>query len=466
VLSLSKFFNPEAVAVIGVSRTPGKLGYEIVKNILQSGYKGKVYPVNPIARKILGLRTYPAISEITQSVDLAVIATRANTTPGLVEDCAKKGIKAVVITTGGFSEIGPVGEELESAISRIVEETGIRIVGPNCVGVFDAKTRVDTIFDPPSRLERPSFGSVAIVAQSATIGAGLMDWMAQQGVGVSKFVNYGNRCDVNETDLLEYLSDDVDTKLITMHIEGLKNGRRFLEIARRVSRIKPVIIMKTGRTEYGAKATLSHSAAIAGSDVIYSTAFRQVGLIRVMTVEEMLDVAKVFAYQSMPRGRGVAIVGNSGGAAIAAADACQDFGLVLVQLADETIKSLEGIFPSHYIIGNPIDLTGDVTASSIAQSLAAVLDDRNVESVILLIQWQVPLLESSVIDIIGKIAASHREKPIVLSAIGGAYVAKSSASLEKKTGIPTYPTPERAVRALHALVQRSEFLRKIGRTSS
>jgi acetyl coenzyme A synthetase (ADP forming)-like protein len=456
------FFEPKVVAVVGASHTPGKLGYEIFKNMLRSGFKGKVCPVNPEGGKILGHETYTTVFEIPENVDMAIIATSAPIVPRLVQNCAEKGAKAVVITSGGFGEIGANGRKLESKISKIARDAGVRVIGPNCVGVFDAKTKVDTIFDPPSRLKRPTLGSIAVISQSATIGAGLMDWMAQQGIGISKFVNYGNKCDVGETELLEYLLDDPNTKVIAMHVEGVEDGRRFLEVARCVTRFKPIVVMKTGRTESGARATLSHSAAIAGADIIYGTAFKQAGMIRVMTVEEMLDVAKALAYQETPKGRRVAVVGNSGGAAIIVADACEELGLRLTELSEKTIKSLRETFPLHYIIRNPMDLTGDVTSAKIGLALEAVFSDENVDAIVLLIQWQVPLLEPSVIDVIGRIAGNHKEKPTLLSAIGGTHSAKVSASLEKKYRIPTYPIPERAVRALHALFERGEFLRKIG----
>ncbi len=457
--SLDIFFNPTSVAVIGASATPGKLGHEILKNFIGSRFSGKVYPINPKWKEILGFRSWKSILEVQEPIELAIIVTPAKVVPKVLEECVTKGVKAAIVISGGFSEIGPEGAELEREMVKIARKGGLRIIGPNCVGVYDPISGIDTIFDPPSRLQRPSSGPIAIIAQSAAIGAGILEWADQEGIGVSKFISYGNRCDVDDADLLEYLVEDPLTKVIIIHIEGLRDGRRFLKIAREVSLRKAIVGLKTGRTKAGARAARSHSASMAGTDKVYDAAFKQAGIIRASTCEEALDFAKALAYQPLPRGSRTLIFGNSGGTAVIASDVCEELGIPFANLEKKTIEEIKGIFPKYTIINNPMDLTGDVSSEKLGRALKIAASDRGVDCVVLLIQFQTPLLNEDVVDIIGEVFMEVG-KPFVSGGVGGDYTMRLSKELELKYKIPSYKSPERAVRALWALVRRYQYIRK------
>lgn len=456
---MESFFNPKSVAIIGASAVPGKLGHEITKNFVKYGFKGEVYPVNLKWDKILGLKVWRSVLDIPNTVDLAVIATPAKSVPKIMEECARKKVKAVIIISGGFRETGHKGAVLEEQIVRVVKKSGIRVIGPNCVGIYDAITKVDTIFDPPSRLQRPSAGPISIIAQSAAVGAGLLEWLDQEEIGVSKFISYGNACDVNEADLLEYLGDDESTKVIILQIEGFSDGRKLIEVAKRVTLKKPVVGLKTGRTRTGGRVARSHTAVLAGRDEICDAAFKQSGIIRAHTCEEALDFAKALAYQPLPKGDKVLIFGNSGGTAVIASDFCEDLGIPLAALKKESINRIKEIFPPHTIIQNPMDLTGDVTSENLGRALEYSVSDAGVDCVVLLVQFQTPLLSEEVVDIIGEVSQRFPDKPFVFGGVGGDYTLKLARMLEKKYRIPAYKCPERAVKALWALIWRSKYLK-------
>jgi len=288
-MSLEGFFSPKSVAVIGANRTPGKIGYTILENFVRGSYSGKVYAVNPNIDRIFDVKSYPSVKNIPDKVDLAVVAVPAEIVPKVLKDCVEKNVKSVIIVSGGFSESGEVGWKLEEELKRIIKKTGMRVLGPNCLGVFDAHSGLDTLFHPKVRLSRPFAGSIGIVSQSGAVGSVMLDLFAQQHIGISKFISYENAVDMNECDCIEYLGDDKKTKIISVFVEGVKDGRRFVEVAKNVSRKKPIIIMKGGKTRHGARAVASHTGSMAGSGKIYSGAFRQAGLIEAESFEELVD---------------------------------------------------------------------------------------------------------------------------------------------------------------------------------
>ena len=291
-MSLETFFKPASVAVIGASREPRKFGHVILKNFVESEFKGKAYPVNPRADRILGLKAYARLKDIPSEVDLAILAIPAALVPSTIDDCVSKDVKAAIIISGGFKEIGKRGELLEIEINRKIKGSSLRIIGPNCIGVYDPVNHVDTLFLPRYRLRRPKRGPIAFISQSGAFGSAVLDWAASQEIGVSKFVSIGNKIDVDEVDLLEYLMDDPLTKCITIYVESISRGREFLKTASRVTKSKPLVVLKGGVTNEGASAAMSHTGSLAGTAKVVAGAFEQAGIIQAQTVDELFDYAR------------------------------------------------------------------------------------------------------------------------------------------------------------------------------
>jgi len=447
-MMLDKFFSPKSVAIVGASHTPGKVGHVIAENFM-SGYAGKVFFVNPDPTPILGRPTYPSVKKIPDDLDLVVIAVRATLVPKVLRECVEKKVEAVIIISAGFSETGKEGKVVEDELRKIIAKSRTRVIGPNVVGVFDPSTKVDTIFLPRSRMNRPKAGGIAFITQSGAVGSTIMDWLSEESVGVSKFVSYGNAMDVNEADLLDFLAEDKDTKVIAAYIEGVKSGRKeFVTTLKRVCRAKPVIFLKAGKTEKGSHAAASHTGSLAGSAKIYSTAFRQFGAIEAQDWEELFDFAKAFSMQPVPRGDKLLIVTNGGGFGVLATDEAERQGLHLDPLPAETVQRLRKAMPGYASLHNPLDLTADADA---ARYEAAVEDSiRKYDGAVLVTLFQVPTLEESITDTV--IAMQKHGKPILCCAAGGTFSRNMSERLEAH-GIPVYPTPERAVRAFAALAR-------------
>lgn len=445
---LQKFFSPKSVAVIGASHTPGKVGYVIAENF-SSGYGGKVFFVNPDPTPIFDRPTYPSVSKVPDEVDLAVIAVPATLVPRVLKECVAKRIGAVVIVSAGFSEVGDDGKRLEDQLRAIIKGTKTRVIGPNVVGVFDPHTGLDTVFLPRARMNRPKAGKIAFISQSGAVGTTIMDWLAEEGVGVSKFVSYGNAMDVTEADLIEYLADDPQTKVIAAYIEGIKShGKRFVTALKRASRKKPIIFLKSGKTEKGSHAAASHTGSLAGSARIYSTAFHQFGAIEAQDWEELFDFAKAFAMQPVPRGDRLLIVTNGGGFGVLATDEAERQKLHLNPLPDQTIQKLKKVMKGYASLHNPLDLTADSNAGM--YELAFEDSAAKYDGAVMITLFQVPTLEESIVD---RLTALQRHgKPILCCGAGGKFSREMAGRLEKM-GIPVYPTPERAVRAFSALVK-------------
>jgi len=464
VEELKPFFEPNAVAIIGATNKKGKVGNVIFENFKrnkeQGIFKGNIYPVNPKLNEIEGYRVYNSVKELPDDTDLAVIAIPAPFVPNTMREIAEKGIKAVVIITGGFGELGEEGKKMEEEILQIAKENGIRVIGPNCVGVYVPDTGVDTVFLPEEKMDRPKSGSIAFVSQSGAFAAAMLDWAALAGIGIGKMVSYGNKIDVDDADLMDYFIYDDSIKVVTLYIEGVKDGRKFIEAAKRITKVKPVIALKSGRTEYGAKAASSHTGSLAGADVIYDAVFKQTGVLRAEDFEHMFDVAKAFAKCKLPKGERVGIITDGGGAGVMASDAVAKFGLKMAELSEETIKYLKEHFPPHAVAGNPTDVVGDTDAQRYKHAIEAFVNDPNVDAIVIIVLFQVPLLnEEEIIEILADYAKKS-EKPIVAVAMGGKKTEHYAKILEEK-GVPVYPTPERGVRALAGLVQYTKYLEKL-----
>ncbi len=451
--ALELFFNPRGVAVVGASAKPGSVGYVIVSQ-LKKRFRGSIYPVNPKYDEILGLKCYRSIEEVPDPVDLAVIAVRAELVPQVMESVGKRGIKAAIVVSGGFAEIGKEGEERQRKLIEIAQKYGIRVVGPNCIGVLDNTTGIDTFFLPEERLKRPPKGCISIASQSGALLSMWIDWMAMKGMGLAKALSYGNKVDIDEVDALEYFVEDPDTKVILMYIEGLKPGRgqKFIEAAKKAIKVgKPIIVLKGGRTRKGFAAAASHTAAMAAGYEIYRAVFNQVGIVEVDEMEEMFDVAKAFTMLPLPKGERVLIVTNAGGEGVLATDFAERYGLNVVDLPEHVQEELRKFMPPHVVVRNPIDLTGDTDDERYRVALEVALKHAIVDAIILIAPPHPPAMKGDVVKY-AKECMNKYGVPIVAVVTGGIIAEEFSKKFED-AGIPTYPSPERAVKALAAMVK-------------
>jgi acetyl coenzyme A synthetase (ADP forming)-like protein len=461
-MSLDAFFKPKSVAVIGASREPRKFGHVIFKNFVESEFKGKTYPVNPKADSILGLKAYANLRGIPSQVDLAIISIPAPLVPGAIDECVSTNVKAAIIVSGGFKEIGEKGEQLELEISRRIKDSGLRIIGPNCIGVYDPVNHVDTLFLPRYRLRRPKRGPIAFISQSGAFGSAVLDWAASQEIGVSKFVSIGNKIDVDEVDLLEYLMDDPITKCITLYVESVSRGRDFLKTASKVAKGKPLVVLKGGVTNEGASAAMSHTGSLAGTAKIVAGAFEQAGVIQAQTVDELFDYGRALAYLPIPKDRReVAIVTNGGGFGVISTDEATKVGLRLAKFTSETVDRLRERLPNYANVRNPLDLVGDADVDRYRVALQAVSSDPNVGIVLAIVLLQTSYIESDVVDAITESQVTTG-KPMVVCTIGGDFTQILVKMLEENR-IPSYTTPERAINAIYALTRYAKALEDMDR---
>jgi acyl-CoA synthetase (NDP forming) len=392
------------------------------------------------------------VQEVPGELDLAVIAVPAVTVPSIIDECLSKNVKVAVIISGGFREIGKEGEKLELEIKKKIEGSELRIIGPNCIGVYDPSNHVDTLFLPTYRLRRPKPGTIAFISQSGAFGSAVLDWAASQDIGISKFISIGNKIDVDEVDLLDYLADDSLTKCITVYAESIERGREFLNTASRVTDSKPLILLKGGTTQEGARAALSHTGSLAGSAKIYKGALEQAGAIQAETVDELFDFARVLAYQPTPNdSKNIAIVTNGGGFGVISSDEVSKLGLKLAGFDQEIIRRLQEKLPKYAIPHNPLDLVGDADVERYRLALNAVSSDPNVGIILVIVLLQTSYIESDVVDAITESQTTYG-KPTIVCTIGGDFTQILVKMLEEDH-IPSYTTPERAVNAINALVK-------------
>ncbi|NJE49617.1 CoA-binding protein [Thermococcus sp. 9N3] len=464
--SLDFLFYPKSVAVIGASHVPGKVGNAIMRSVTLR-FNGKVYAVNVKGGEIevngKKFKVYRSIKEIPDEIDVAVIAVPAKFVPDVIDECGEKGVKGAIVISAGFKEAGRA--DLEEELVKRAKKWGIRVVGPNCLGVTNLENGFDCNFNPPERQARPPFGKVAFMSQSGAFGAAILDWAARERIGMSKFISLGNMADLDESDFMDYLGDDEKTGVITGYLEGVKDGRKFLETAKRVTLKKPVVILKSGRTEAGAKAAASHTGSLAGSYAIYRAAFEQSGVLEATTMRQLFNYAKVLAMQKPAKGDRVAIVTNGGGAGVMMSDGLLERGLKMAELSEETLKKFEedvkaGKLPAHMSYKNPIDVIGDAPSSRYERAMRYALEDPNVDVLVVIALFQSPALDEGIIDAVERMKAYG--KPIVFVAPGGDFPHKMARNIEQK-GIPVYETTEDAVDAVYALVKYGEWLRENGK---
>lgn len=446
-MSLEKFFKPESVAIVGASQTKGKVGYEILTNILKAGYKGKIFPVNHKAESIENLKCYPNLQAIGQTPDLVIIIIPAKFVASIMQDCVKMGVKSVIIITAGFKEIGTEGQRLEQQIIQIAKQGGIRVIGPNCLGVIAPASNLNASFAG----DLPKEGTIGYLSQSGALLAALLDIANAHGIGFSKLVSIGNKADIDELDLIKSFGTDSDTKVIAGYLENITDGNSFLEEAEKISHKKPIILIKSGSTSAGAKAASSHTGSLAGAETAYEAVFERSGVIRCNSISEQFDYAQAFSNQPLPSGNSVAVITNAGGPGIMAADAIEKEGLVFAKLTDQTQEKLAGGLPSAANVHNPIDVLGDALADRYEFALDVVLDDPNVDTVLVLLTPQAMTEAVSTAEGMAKILDKKNKKPVFASFIGATQVAESIKVL-RNNGIPQYDTPESAVKTIKTMV--------------
>ena len=450
--ALNRFFNPNAVAVVGASSKPGKVGHAILRNLASSGFQGPIYPVNPHADEILGLKCHRSVVEIEGPVDLAVVVVPAPAVVPVVEECGEKGIGGAVVISAGFKESGPEGLARERELEEVARKLGIRVVGPNCLGVMSTGSGLNATFAEGM----PKRGNVSLMSQSGALATAIIDWSIQQGIGYSKFVSFGNGVDVGVVDLLRAWEDDEETTVIVAYIEGLPNGPEFIEVARRVSLKKPVIVVKSGSTQAGARAVSSHTGSLAGSEHAYNAAFLQSGVIRAHSMEELFDLAVAFAYQGPPRGRSVGIVTNAGGPGIMATDAADRAGLRLASLEQDTVQALREKLPEAANFYNPVDVLGDADAERYRYAAEHLLRDENVDGVIAVLTPQAMTRAKEVAEEVASVAAGSK-KPVLACFMGGGAM-EEAVEVLNDSRVPVYSYPERAVQALARMAEYQEWL--------
>ncbi len=434
---LDFLFRPKAVAVVGASREPGKVGHTVLENLLSAGFRGAIYPVNPKAQEILGLKAYPSVSAIPGEVELAVIAIRAPLVPQVIEECGKKGVRAAVILSAGFRETGREGAQLEREVLTKAQKFGLRIVGPNCLGVLDTYARLNVTF----AAVKPLRGAVGFFSQSGALCLHLLEWSRAEKVGLSRFVSLGNKCDVSEVECLRALGEDPHTRVILGYLEGIDDGRAFVEVAREVSRKKPVVIFKSGVTGAGARAASSHTGSLAGSEQAFSAAVKKARVIRAATLQEFFDQALFFALQPPMKGPAVAVLTNSGGPGIVAADAIERSALEIPTLGPETVDKLRKILPPYAAFYNPVDVAGDADAERYEKALQILLEDPKINGILIILSHTATVDPAEVAE---RIIRKKGKKPLTACFLGKESV-RRGASLLKRKGVPVFPYPEEAV---------------------
>jgi acetyl coenzyme A synthetase (ADP forming)-like protein len=443
---LEKFFSPQSVAIVGASREQGKVGHEIIKNLLLGGFSGRIYPVNPKATSILGKKVYARIADIPDgAADLAVIVIPSQYVKESLTQCAQKGTKSVIIISAGFKESGKEGAQKERDLLQAASEYGVRILGPNCLGLINTSANLNASFSG----EMPAKGNIAFFSQSGALGTAILDWAVGQRIGFSKFISLGNKADIAESDIMEALCHDPDTKVILGYLEGIERGQEFIHKAREVSKIKPVIITKSGSTSAGTRAASSHTGSLTGSDVAFEAAFKQSGVIRARTIEELFNYALAFAYQPLPQGPNLAIITNAGGPGILAADAAEKNNINLSFLTKETTDKLIPLLPPAASVYNPIDILGDARADRYQKTLEIVLEDPRVHGILIILTPQAMTEIPQTAEIIGEISMTT-EKPI-LTTFMGEYAVKEGIERLARYKIPNYSYPEHAIESFQTM---------------
>jgi acetyl coenzyme A synthetase (ADP forming)-like protein len=448
---LDDIFNPSSVAVIGASREPGKLGHAVLTNIVEHGFSGTVYPINPKADEILGYKSYPSVLQVPDPIDLAVIVIPSKYVAAVLEECGQKGVKGVIVISAGFREVGGEGMKMERELISIVEKHGMRMVGPNCLGIIDTLAPLNASF----AAGMPRRGTIAFMSQSGALCTAVLDVALAEDVGFSHFVSLGNKADLDEVDFIEAWNRDPDSRVIMAYLEGISDGSHFIDVARRVTKQMPIISIKSGTTSAGSRAVSSHTGTLAGSEQAYEAAFRQAGVLRADSVQDLFDLAIAFARQPLPLNDRIAIVTNAGGPGIMATDACERAGLRLASISEKTMQALREPLPAAASVLNPVDVLGDALADRYRLAVDLVLKDENVGGLIVILTPQYMTEIEETARVVGELARQS-SKPVLACFMGQANVGPGVKVLTAHN-VPNYTVPERAVRAMAAMVQQCKW---------
>ncbi|HMV32612.1 MAG TPA: acetate--CoA ligase family protein, partial [Gemmatimonadales bacterium] len=452
--TLDPILAPRTIAVIGASRAPNTIGHQILANLVTYGFTGTVYPVHPHAPAVHAMKAWPSVSALPEVVDMAVVCVPKGAVPGVAEECGRRGVRALVVISAGFREVGGAGVAREQELVAICQRHGMRLVGPNCMGVLNADPAVsmNATFAP----SMPPFGHAGFVSQSGAMGLSVLDYAQEYGIGIAQFVSMGNKPDVSGNDLLLHWEHDPAIGVILMYVENFGNPRRFLEIARRVTRTKPIIVVKSGRSRTGARAASSHTGALAASDTAIDALLSQAGVLRAESVEELFDLAMAFGGQPLPRSRRVAVVTNSGGPGIIAADALEARGMTVAELDPVTVTRLRPLFPEEASLRNPLDMIASATPPGYRSALDALLSDPGVDGVMSIFVPPLGVRQEDVAEAIVAAKAGHPDKPVLAVLMGRQGLPQGKAELHA-VRIPAYIFPESAARALSAMCRHREW---------
>ncbi|MCL4477944.1 MAG: acetate--CoA ligase family protein [Deltaproteobacteria bacterium] len=455
---LDTIFNPESIALIGASKVPGKVGYSMIKNIIEGGYKGRVYPVNPSANEILGVKVYPDIKSIPDPISLAVFMIPPKAIIASLKDCAEKGARYIIVISAGFKEIGHEGALLERELQEQAKNYGMRVVGPNCLGVIDSKSKLNASF----AADMPIAGNISIISQSGALLTAVLDWSLENDIGFSKFISLGNKADLNEADFIEYLSEDPDTKVILGYIEGVSDGKTFIEKSYIASKKKPVILIKAGGTKVGARASSSHTGTLAGSDAAFNAAFKQSGVIRAQTIEELFNIGRLLETQPLPDEEGLAIITNAGGPGIITADASERLNISLAHLSDDSMLALKKVLPASAAFGDPYDIIGDAREDRYRAALEIITKDKGVAGVFVLLTPQDMTEINKTAEVVVDI--SRRANKTILGGFMGGKDVASGIEILTKGGVPNFVFPEPAMTAYRTVLDYKEWIKKPAKT--
>lgn len=450
---LESLLYPKSIAIIGASRTPGKVGYSVLENLIKGGYEGTIVPVNPHADEILGIRCYPSPKSAGITIDLSIIVVPNTAVKSAIEESYEAGAKAVCVITAGFKEVGPEGAKMEKEILEYCKSRKMRLLGPNCLGLINTENKMNASFAK----QMPKPGHISVISQSGALCTAILDWSLGRGIGLAKLISIGNKADLCEVDLLQALGDDEQTKVIACYLENITKGEEFIKVAEQVATIKPVVVLKVGTTQAGSRAASSHTGSLAGEDIAYGAAFRRAGVIRADTFESLFDYASALAMQPLPKGNRVAIITNAGGPGIMAADAVENLGLEVRPLQNSISMALKQKLPPAASVANPIDVLGDADPDRYATALNAALDDDTIDAVIVILTPQAMTKPAETARAI--ISNLRGNKPVLAAFMGGADVMPARDELVS-ANLPDYPSPERAVSALKAMCDYSAWRRR------
>jgi acetate---CoA ligase (ADP-forming) len=453
---LETLLYPKAVAVIGASRNPDKVGYAVLANLVNNGFEGPIVPINLDAPEILGLKCYKSLDDYKGEIDLSIIMVGGKYVKDALNSSIKAGAKSVIVITAGFREVSKEGADAEQELVEICRANGVRMVGPNCLGVLNTDHKMNATFAPSV----PPPGKISVISQSGALCVAILDWAASQKLGLGKVISIGNKADLNEVDFIQTLAEDKETKVIAAYLESIKEGDKFLRVAEQAASIKPVVILKVGITQAGAKAASSHTGSLAGADIAYGAAFKRAGVIRAENFEALFDYATAFAMQPLPNGERVAIITNAGGPGIMAADAAETLGLKMVSPSPASDAKLRTFLPTSAAFGNPVDVIGDADPDRYAKAFEVMQEDEKIDAIIVVVT---PQNMTRPLELAEKLAAAHKgKKPLLAAFMGGTEVAAAKEKL-MEVGIPNYPSPDRAITALKGMCDYAAWKRRPAR---